>query len=306
MSSDDILGKLSKTLLDEWIRNNHIIDKDSKLYHYTNSAGLDGILKSNRLWATHYSFLNDSVEAAYGYKMINNILDILIDEEKNEMRLMFYEAIIKGFIGDFDYYGTYDFYVTSFCEEESDLLSQWKGYANHGNGYSLCFKADSFRTQHYKEKSLIVNFKKVIYERTEQLELIVTILDKYYREIEKYDSAFTEESLKEYVLPLLAHLMLYIAILKHPTFKEEREWRLIYHHLKLQGNQLEVFFRYNESYMIPFVELELNSTKDFIEIENIICGPKVDFSLAQKSLDLFCKEKKRDKIIMKPSEIPLC
>jgi hypothetical protein len=32
------------------------------LYHYTTENGLDGILKSDSIWATHYRFLNDLSE----------------------------------------------------------------------------------------------------------------------------------------------------------------------------------------------------------------------------------------------------
>jgi len=32
------------------------------LYHYTAQTGLDGILSSDSIWATHYRFLNDTME----------------------------------------------------------------------------------------------------------------------------------------------------------------------------------------------------------------------------------------------------
>ena len=36
-----------------------------KVFHYTDSSGLLGILNSGVLWATHYRFLNDSSELKY-------------------------------------------------------------------------------------------------------------------------------------------------------------------------------------------------------------------------------------------------
>jgi hypothetical protein len=33
-----------------------------ELFHYTNLNGLNGILESNSLWATHFSQLNDQTE----------------------------------------------------------------------------------------------------------------------------------------------------------------------------------------------------------------------------------------------------
>ncbi|EJG2383281.1 hypothetical protein HMPREF1144_0490 [Klebsiella sp. OBRC7] len=37
-----------------------------KIYHYTDLNGLKGIIESGSLWATHFSFLNDSNELTHG------------------------------------------------------------------------------------------------------------------------------------------------------------------------------------------------------------------------------------------------
>ena len=37
-------------------------EADERLFHYTSSQGLYGILESGCLWATHFKFLNDSNE----------------------------------------------------------------------------------------------------------------------------------------------------------------------------------------------------------------------------------------------------
>src|SRR5258708_2396783 len=41
------------------------ISLNPELHHYTTFAGLEGIVKSNSLWATHYSSLNDSSEILF-------------------------------------------------------------------------------------------------------------------------------------------------------------------------------------------------------------------------------------------------
>ena len=40
------------------------------LFHYTNSAGLPGILRSRSLWATHFQSLNDPTEMRYGIDQV--------------------------------------------------------------------------------------------------------------------------------------------------------------------------------------------------------------------------------------------
>ncbi|MEE8439668.1 MAG: hypothetical protein V3S07_08765, partial [Micropepsaceae bacterium] len=37
-------------------------EKDERLFHYTSSEGLYGILESGCIWASHFQFLNDSKE----------------------------------------------------------------------------------------------------------------------------------------------------------------------------------------------------------------------------------------------------
>lgn len=44
------------------------------LYHYTSVTGLQGILQSNRLWATAAYFMNDSSEIEYGCQLVRQAL----------------------------------------------------------------------------------------------------------------------------------------------------------------------------------------------------------------------------------------
>ena len=44
------------------------------LYHYTNAAGLQGIIKCQQVWFTHYLHLNDSSELTYGMAIASKML----------------------------------------------------------------------------------------------------------------------------------------------------------------------------------------------------------------------------------------
>lgn len=50
-----------------------------KIYHYTDLNGLKGIIESGSLWATHFSFLNDSNELTHGMNCLENALQYLRD-----------------------------------------------------------------------------------------------------------------------------------------------------------------------------------------------------------------------------------
>ncbi|EFD2622350.1 hypothetical protein CK189_005805, partial [Escherichia coli] len=51
-----------------------------KIYHYTDLNGLKGIIESGSLWATHFSFLNDSNELSHGMNCLENALQYLRDD----------------------------------------------------------------------------------------------------------------------------------------------------------------------------------------------------------------------------------
>ena len=44
------------------------------LYHYTDAAGLLGMLKSQRVWATNTRFLNDPTEGDYAAAVVREVL----------------------------------------------------------------------------------------------------------------------------------------------------------------------------------------------------------------------------------------
>ena len=44
------------------------------IYHYTTRAGLQGILQSNTLWASHSQFLNDPAELNYAHGLVTTEL----------------------------------------------------------------------------------------------------------------------------------------------------------------------------------------------------------------------------------------
>ena len=45
-----------------------------KVFHYTNIAGLLGILRTGRMWATHYQYLNDASEGRYTYDLAKDLI----------------------------------------------------------------------------------------------------------------------------------------------------------------------------------------------------------------------------------------
>src|SRR5436190_12852489 len=93
------------------------------LYHYTSTAGLHGIISTGKLWASNYSFLNDSSELQYGRQIALEVLAERASQATGKTR-----SLLRDVAHDFDVVaGVVDYYLTCFCRTP-DLLSQWRGY----------------------------------------------------------------------------------------------------------------------------------------------------------------------------------
>jgi len=103
------------------------------LHHYTNAAGLAGIIGSSKLWATHYRFLNDSSEVNYGFSLFNSLVNALLKSEQDEVSAEFLSRTLRT-ANAFD--DLFDFYVACFCECD-DLLNQWRTYTDQAGGYAI-------------------------------------------------------------------------------------------------------------------------------------------------------------------------
>src|SRR4051812_28618094 len=48
------------------------------LYHYTDAAGLLGIVRDRKIWLTDFRYMNDAMEFRHGMGMATSILDQLV------------------------------------------------------------------------------------------------------------------------------------------------------------------------------------------------------------------------------------
>lgn len=140
-----------------------ISEEYDQLYHYTTAIGLHGILTSQTLRASNYSFLNDEKEI--GGFLEERLPGILFDEVdkgvkqhclNNSKHRSFikehggFEAVSRKIIDELTQtiskalLDINDPYILSFCGAKTDhiqidgLLSQWRGYGLDG-GYAIVF-----------------------------------------------------------------------------------------------------------------------------------------------------------------------
>jgi hypothetical protein len=139
-----------------------------ELFHYTGIRGLEGIIKSQTLWATHFTFSSDAAEIRAFQPRLNDILrpavtrgfedlvrvspdkQALVEQHGGMSKVIeeglvaITESMYKTILGTEGGAPFAEPYITSFCTAETreiaqhGLLSQWRGYGQEG-GYAIVF-----------------------------------------------------------------------------------------------------------------------------------------------------------------------
>lgn len=241
------------------------------LHHYTSSYGLLGILQTKKLWASHAAFMNDYQELKYGAYLVKSILGSYMIKQTGAEKI-FFESITKRYS---EVQEKATIFFTCFCED-GDLLSQWRAYGSDGQGFSLGFNLEDLK---------LINtctIEKVIYDREEQSTLVIAL-------IESFEITDNLIKLGDYV----EQLQLLTCKLKHPQFKEEKEWRLInailYWERGLGPGDLTLNFKISNGQIIPYTTIDLPLSDDgsfaITKLKSITFGPTNNEIQVREMLD---------------------
>ncbi|WP_434036872.1 DUF2971 domain-containing protein [Formosa sp. 4Alg 33] len=264
---------------------------ESILYHYTSFQSALNIIESEKLWTTHIKYLNDLKEFQHAVDLTRNILTLKLRNNKNELEVFIYKLLLD-WIKNKNGANTFIFSLT----EKSDLLSQWRGYCTKG-GVSIGFNYSKLKA---KSKSQGFRLVKCVYDIEKQEEFIEKIINEIKDKYTKNHTSYVGSKINELSQQFYSSFLLMATRLKHPSFREEKEWRLIGGPF---SNKLEKFkFRSALQMLIPFYEFDLFSDKNLM-IEKIVIGPNKDQQLAGDSFRLYIHKKEKG-WSLKNSEIP--
>ena len=242
----------------------------SILFHYTTPLGLLGISQSKNIWATDLRFLNDKKEFQHSLDITHSILEgfYRVDDNPKKLKGLNYDFIEHLRINLGKKWNP-EVYVASFTEE-GDLLSQWRGYCSKG-GFSIGFHFDLLSRIAEKHDSFLLP---CVYDFKIQKKLLEELLVSHSK---KYDEAIKDNNQNnsdelahsisnEFIISLFA----LAPMLKHESFNEEKEWRIVSWNLRVTP---DIQFRANESNIIPYIEISLCQSEEEIEFKKIFIGP---------------------------------
>jgi hypothetical protein len=259
---------------------------DEVLYHYCGAEPFLKIIEERSVWLSGISLANDTMEG----RIVAETLMQLADESNLplDQRSHLREAVeVVGSI----------FEGFAFClSRASDQLSQWRGYAFDGAGYSIGFSrnylcklateewSDKGRFQLGDMKYEVEEHKRLAGPAFEVLAKLVkddalTFSSQYGGlmtyplpplEQVKRDKAF--EKAKELLLLKAADALHSLQLLKQSGFHEETEVRLITMATPSQNKAIK--FRARGQDLVPYLPIELRSLDGLSPIREVWIGPK--------------------------------
>lgn len=248
------------------------VDEPEFLSHYTSLEVLHKIVESGTMWATDLFFMNDAAEFRFSIELIRSMLDCYTPVKPHA------EAVLDHFSEIEDVGNDQTLFSISFSEEE-DLLSQWRSYCPDSGGVSI-----SFNTSILKELGCTAGFQlfKCIYDEIEQKEVLTGVLESAIR---IKDSRGIDAEVRKV---LVDGILKFAPMMKHPSFAEEREWRLVTEPMGFYEDRVQ--YRNGTSMLIPYTPMCIVQ-EDLLGFNHVTIGPNRSPDLAWLSTHRFLKRK---------------
>lgn len=208
---------------------NKVLDLGNKYVHYTSAENALNILKSKRLWLRNPSCMNDYMEISHGHQMLLNFFNDAENRKSFVEAIDAYEeGIADQIFNEFDGWWAkirHDTFIASISvhtrdEDQHGRLSMWRAYGSQNGKAALILNNPPKRS-----KNLGVILSPAAYFTNEEL---ISELRKIISEISN-NMEYLKPLRRETIIGAMVVALIILAVcLKHPGFKEEQEWRLIY------------------------------------------------------------------------------
>ena len=247
------------------------------LYHYTSLPGIDGIARSKAVWASAAQYMNDAQEFRLALDIARRQLRREADAAASPER-----TFVLDYLGE-QLEKAEQLEVCLFSlSQDGDLLSQWRGYCPPNGGYSIGFDAGALR------KAVVaqgVYLAPCVYGSGDHESMISDALRPLLARVPEESEARGAElrtQAEEYTALLFEQVLFVAPLIKHPSFAEEKEWRLIWMPGRLDVLSLQ--YRQGPGLFVPFVAVSLVGEGGAVTIEEIIVGPMPHQEAALRAL----------------------
>jgi hypothetical protein len=235
-----------------------------RLHHYTSFDGLIGILESRSMWASSIRYLNDGAEFTYAVDLFADALSEAASRRPSVRRV--FRMAVHSLLNydDESGAGTSGVFVVSFSEH-GDTLSQWRAYCPAGAGVSISIDAQDLENLATDQ---MFRFDRCVYDIEVQRHMVAQLVDSFIPSAERVAKAFDDEQFYAAV-DYLTHFESIAPLLKHPSFAEEREWRVV----ARRPTAASLQFRAVRTLLVPYVRFSLQTSAGLLPISHVVVGP---------------------------------
>lgn len=242
------------------------------LYHYCDAKGFLAICTNKKMRFSDLFSMNDFMEMHWGYSMWERAATELLEEVGQEFLDKIDEVIHTS--------GIYGLLVASCYSLDGDVLSQWRAYADDGQGYAIGFKAKDLL-------KLPIRPLKVLYNEKEQIKELKNVVRAIHESEKSEKTKFSGN------FGTICNLLAFdLAAYKNPAFSEEKEIRLTHlltfeksnNFLRLvdSGGQafgkrskaVPISFRMRDNAPVTFIEQDFTNLGRISPVKEVIIGPK--------------------------------
>lgn len=296
--------------------------EENLVYHYCSGSTFKEIIEKKTLRFSDITKSNDSAEIRWITKHIESAF---LDEfDKAYKRKSFEDAcqktdFLKYFHKFVDAYFSkaifgnekFFWFYASCLSHEGDLLSQWRGYADDGKGFSIGFDQAAFEKYTTSGfKLLSIHCGDVEYNEKRQITIVSDSIKNLFAD---FDNAIeindlSRENIMHIFKSCFQELIEKAVFIKNPFFSEEKEWRMCVWTFNGFSDTNDILlvndgvpekypleYQNKDDELISFFDLKFAPDM----VKRIVLGPKNKTDLAELSIFLKsngfeCKPKKSD------------
>jgi hypothetical protein len=177
-------------------------------------------------------------------------------------------------------------FTVSFTER-GNILSQWRGYCPAGVGVSLGFSPIQLSDIVRADDFLI---GRCIYEEAEHRKVATAVsnilLDVAYQAVQENEGYLDYTSLWPTLDEFAPQVVRICALMKHPSFQEEHEWRCVSQPF-VDVEDERIRYRPGNGSLVPFISLPLPRHSGRLSLEKVYVGPSPTPEKALASTSMF-------------------
>lgn len=244
-------------------------DPPQSLWHYTSGAGLIGILRSGRLFATHVSCLNDTLEYQY-------LASLLLDESRARATREPDPAVRALHEGTINALSSRDvtragIFVTCFSREKDDL-GQWRGYGGGDSSYAIEFDySELFKRVGARRPE--TGLWRASYDAKRHQTIVSAIVENQIQLAQRglrFSPEQGDKWFETWGRGYAAMIDLLHAAVKHPKFESEKEYRIL---VKLRdGEEKDIQFTAKDTLLSRHLEMDWTE-EGKLPIRSVMVGP---------------------------------